>query len=266
MMSWMVKMRDATTPALRMCSSASSAVCPAIHSLSVRSIRSDCARCCCSVWNSASGRPMSRTTLSTEPTVAEVTVTQTLSALWYTLATAAGAKPSRLPLRAGAIFSWSHAITCHSIRRYSGSNSARSISSPLKAGSCSRRYIAVMMPNAPMRPVTLSPCEKAECSGSSGRPVMLTTPLIASPTLPKPGSSRLGPVMPKPVIWSMTRRGFTARSDSKSRPQRTSVAGRMLHITTSAQDASSRASSAPSGLRRSMVTERLLRPATFHQT
>ena len=50
----------------------------------------------------------------------------------FQMATAAGANPNRLPLRAGAMFNWSYAITCHSMILNRDSNSARSINSPAK--------------------------------------------------------------------------------------------------------------------------------------
>ena len=47
------------------------------------------------------------------------------------------------------------------------------------------------MAKAPIRAVTVSPWEKPVCTGGpSAKPVRLTTPLIASPTLPKPGTLR----------------------------------------------------------------------------
>src|SRR5579859_870159 len=165
----------------------------------------------------------------------------------------------------GGTPSWSKTITCHSMRRKRLSKRARSIHSPSKSGS-PRRTNEALMAKAPISAVTESACENPVCTGGpSGNPVMWTTPLRASPTLPNPGSLRAVVVAPLPVIWSITALGLSRWIPSQSRPHFANVLNRMLVMTTSAHWTSSWASAWPAGKRRSRVTDRLLRPDTFHQ-
>ena len=116
-----------------------------------------------------------------------------------------------------------------------------------------------------MSAVTESAWENPVCTGGpSPKPVMLTTPLRASPTFPKPGSLRAEVSAPLPVICSMTTRGLIACRTSQSSRQRASVLTRTLVMTTSAHRTRSCANACPSSCRKSIVTDRLLRPETFH--
>ena len=50
----------------------------------------------------------------------------------------------------------------------------------------------------------------ARDGGRSGLPVVWRMPPIASPTLPNPAWPASGPVWPKPLMWTITRRGLAA--------------------------------------------------------
>ena len=61
----------------------------------------------------------------------------------------------------------------------------------VEVGVVSRAVQRGLIAKAPISAVTVSACEKPVCTGGpSAKPVTWTTPLRASPTLPKPGVSR----------------------------------------------------------------------------
>src|SRR6202046_4608664 len=100
--------------------------------------------------------------------------------------------------------------------------------------------------------------------GPSGVPVRCAKPLIASPRVPNPGQSDLGPPAPYPVTCTMTSFGLAAARLSYSRSHFRSVDGLRFMISTSACRVSDRSRSRPASSRRLRVTHLLLRATLFH--
>src|SRR5437588_73882 len=93
--------------------------------------------------------------------------------------------------------------------------------------------MAVITAGAPVRPATSSARGIAGTSGGeSGNPVIATSPLMASATVPNPGRCRYGPVWPNPEIRRTTRRGFRSIRLSGASPHRSSVPGRKFSTRT----------------------------------
>ena len=99
----------------------------------------------------------------------------------------------------------------------------------------------------------------ARAGGSPSAPLTLMKPLIACAMKSNDGRSRYGPSMPKPVMWQLTRSGLSATSSARDRPIFSMTPGRKLSRTTSAVAMSLRSTALPSALRRSSVSDRLLR-------
>ena len=93
----------------------------------------------------------------------------------------------------------------------------------------------------------------------SGKPVRAANPLIASTSVPKPGSAAYGPVWPKPEMRTMMRSGLRACSTSGPSPISSSVPGRKFSISTSEVAISRSSAAMPADLRRSRAIERLFR-------
>ena len=126
--------------------------------------------------------------------------------------------------------------------------------------------MAVITARAPVRPATSSARGMAGTSGGeSGNPVIATSPLMASATVPNPGRCRYGPVWPNPEIRRTTRRGFRSRRPSGASPHRSSVPGRKFSTRTSARPTRSVRIRWPRGALRLRVIDFLFRETTFHQ-
>ena len=124
----------------------------------------------------------------------------------------------------------------------------------------SRRTSAPQMPIAAYAPAIRSDSGgAARCGGSPSAPLTLMKPLIACAMKSNVGRSRYGPSWPKPVMWATTRSGLMRRSSSRERPILSMMPGRKLSSTTSAVAISLRSTALPSLLRRSSVSDRLLR-------
>src|SRR5215471_11679661 len=97
----------------------------------------------------------------------------------------------------------------------------------------------------------------------SGKPVRAANPLIASTSVPNPGSGAYGPVWPKPDTRTITSPGFRACSRSGPRPISSSVPGRKFSMNTSAPATRRNSASLAAAWRRLSTSERLLRPYVF---
>src|ERR671917_608444 len=82
--------------------------------------------------------------------------------------------------------------------------------------------------------------------------------------VPNPAFSLYGPVWPYPLTLTTTTSGFASRRRSMPSPHRSSVPGRKFSISTSCSARSRRNISWPRSLRRSRVTDRLLRESAAH--